>query len=279
VSVFARRSGEAGLWRGGQRERIIQPTVSILVVHLVQQGLLFGADRNVTTQVGTDVVYVGQAQRPKVLKWPNRDAIIGYVGQAMVGDQMTDEWLYAYIGRNLGDVTFEELATALANDLDEALADGEITSALVIHLGGFEIVDGRWHPRVWFLHNTAGLTDTGAYLLGTEFVHREELAQPSYFGGRTADEIRAHVATRIFSYRQGYDLPAFNLIDEGLREAMRLIVHHHPGSPVPVPTTLDDWEKHVRLSILGYGAYFGAFYQPFEQYVGGGADVVSVPWP
>jgi len=241
--------------------------------------MLFGADRNVTTQVGQDVIYVGQAQRPKVLKWPNRDAIIGYVGQAKIGDQMTDEWLYSYIGRNLGEATFTELATALAGDLEEALGRGEITSALVLHLGGFELVDGTWTPRVWFLHNTAGLTETGAYLLGEEFVHREELGQPEYFGGKTPAEIRAHVQQSVFSYRQGFDLAAFNLIDDALREAMRAIVHAHPGQPVPIPTTLTDWEKHVRLSILGYGAYFGAFYEPFEQYVGGGADVVSVPWP
>jgi hypothetical protein len=253
--------------------------MSILAVHLVEQGLLFGADRNVTTTVGTDVIFVGQAQRPKVLRWPNRDAIIGYVGQATIGDQMTDEWLFSYIGRNLGDVTFEDLATALAADLHACLEAGDITSPLIIHLGGFELVDGTWHPRVWFLHNTAGLTPEGAYIIGDEFVHREELGQPEYFGGRTSAEIRDHVRTRVYSYRQGFDLPAFNSIDDALREAMRTIVHNHPGTPVPIPTTLADWEKHVQLSILGYGAYFGAFYEPFEQYVGGGADVVSVPWP
>jgi hypothetical protein len=60
---------------------------------------------------------------------------------------------------------------------------------------------------------------------------------------------------------------------------MRAIVHFHPDQPVPVPNTLEDWARHARLSILGYGAYFAAFYEPFEQYVGGGADVVSAPWP
>ncbi len=33
------------------------------------------------------------------------------------------------------------------------------------------------------------------------------------------------------------------------------------------------------MAVLGYGAYFGAFYEAFEQYVGGGADVMSVAWP
>jgi hypothetical protein len=39
------------------------------------------------------------------------------------------------------------------------------------------------------------------------------------------------------------------------------------------------WAKHLRMAVLGYSAYFGAFYASFEQYVGGGADVVAVPWP
>jgi len=33
------------------------------------------------------------------------------------------------------------------------------------------------------------------------------------------------------------------------------------------------------MSILTYGAYFEAYRGVGEQYVGGGADVVSIPWP
>jgi hypothetical protein len=253
--------------------------VSILVVHLIPQGLIFGADRNVTTQVEGEVVYVGQSQRPKVLKWPNRDALLGYVGQARIDDRMTDEWLYAYIGRNLGEQSFDVLAGALGADLDEGIQRGAIDSPVVIHLGGFELVEGEWYPRVWFLHNTNGLDEAGGYLLGDQVVVREELGQQEYFGDSTSEQIRARVAERVFSFRQGVDLGAFNLIDDGLREAMRAIVHFHPGQPVRAPVTLEDWEKHVRLSILGYGAYFGAFYEPFQQFVGGGADVVSAAWP
>jgi hypothetical protein len=83
----------------------------------------------------------------------------------------------------------------------------------------------------------------------------------------------------LFSFRQGYDLAAFNAIDAALRAAMQTLVTAHPLQIHPFPTTLSEWAKHLRMSVLGYGAYFGAFYAPYEQYVGGGADVVSVPWP
>lgn len=59
--------------------RAMLVSMSILLVQLVPQGILFGADRNVTTEVsqGGHLVVQGQSQRPKVVKWPNREAIIG----------------------------------------------------------------------------------------------------------------------------------------------------------------------------------------------------------
>jgi hypothetical protein len=33
------------------------------------------------------------------------------------------------------------------------------------------------------------------------------------------------------------------------------------------------------MSVLMYGAYFQAYQKPYEQYVGGGVDTVSIPWP
>jgi len=103
--------------------------VSILVVHLTPQGLLFGADRNVTTQVERQdselVVRVeGQSQRPKVLKWPNREAIVGYVGTAQIRGQPTDEWLYEeLIGRNLDFTDFQSLTDCLKHELDSAMVE------------------------------------------------------------------------------------------------------------------------------------------------------------
>jgi hypothetical protein len=50
-------------------------------------------------------------------------AVFGYVGQGETARQLTDDWLYSYIGRKLvPDASFEDLATALANDVDAAVA-------------------------------------------------------------------------------------------------------------------------------------------------------------
>lgn len=229
------------------------------------------------------MTYIGQTQRPKVLKWPNHDTIIGYVGAGAIGGVSTDQWLYAFVGRHLTFPDFATLATELTAELNAALAAGELADALILHLGGFEDVAGEWTPRIWFIRNTTDLSAAG-YTQGQQFSASEEIAQPTYFGTKTGNQIRADVVAMVqsgglFSFRQGFDLAAFNAIDQALRAAMLAIVHTHPLQPHPFPTSLDEWAKHLRMAVLGYGAYFGAFYEPYEQYVGGGADVVSAPWP
>jgi hypothetical protein len=47
----------------------------------------------------------------------------------------------------------------------------------------------------------------------------------------------------------------------------------------PVPTTIDEWARFVPFSVLGYEAYFRAFYESDEQLVGDGVDVAAVRWP
>jgi hypothetical protein len=42
---------------------------------------------------------------------------------------------------------------------------------------------------------------------------------------------------------------------------------------------LRDWERHAKMQVLTYGAYFEAFGAPGQRYVGGGADTLSMPWP
>lgn len=100
----------------------------------------------------------------------------------------------------------------------------------------------------------------------------------------TGDEIRSQVdqlahAWRPFWFHQGIDLRIFNTLDEVLRAGMRAIVETHPDQPHPFPDSLREWSKHLRMAILTYGAYFGAFHEPFRQLVGGGADIVWAAWP
>lgn len=70
----------------------------------------------------------------------------------------------------------------------------------------------------------------------------------------------------------------FNLLEGLLKQTFRILAQVH--NPVhKIPTNLADWERHARMAVLTYGAYFQAFKHPGEQIVGGGADTVSLPWP
>lgn len=268
--------------------------MSVLTVLVVPPGLLMAADRNITLRVRSDVgggaqlEQVGYMQRPKVLEWPDGSAIVGYFGLARIAGQATDRWLYRYIGRNMPLDSIADAAQRLTADLNaEVPADDAGHEPLVIHLAGFDDIDGEPAPVVWFIHNTAGLTPQGRYIVGGRFGCTEELrtAQPAdpRFVGKSADEIRAELRARPWSqpfwFRQAADLGAVNALDEAVRLAMTAIVHTHPAQLHPVPQTLIDWSQHLKLAVLTFGAYFEAFYPPYEQVIGGGVDVVSIPWP
>jgi len=256
--------------------------VSILVVELVRQGMLFGADRNVTHSVtGGGLAIQGHSQRPKVLKWPNETAIVGYVGLAQIEGRPTDEWLYSFIGRHLTPTNSEELARALVDELEAAIPESvRAVEPLVVHLGAFEQQDGHWVPKCWFIRNTLNLDyDTKA-----DFDVSEELLLelPDRFGRFLPNKVRDAVGALSdsldpFWFHQGYDLGTFNTLHAYLKEAFRLLLAQHPAHNRP--QSLEEWTRHLRLTILTYGAYFEAFKTPFEHYVGGGVDVVSLAWP
>lgn len=260
---------------------------------VVPAGILFAADRNVTLRIQADVgrgitlERAGQIQRPKVLKWPNRELIVGYFGLARIAGLATDRWLYSFIGRHLDYASLAEVAEALASELQaDVPSEDAIAEPLIVHLAGFDDVDGELAPVVWFIRNTTELTPRGAYRIGGRFEYTEELRAPleGRFGGMRADEIREEVGRRAgfwqpFWFRQGTDLATFNLFDGVVRTAMQWIVERHPLRLHPFPESLAEWERHARLGVLALGAYYEAFYPPYEQAVGGGADVVSARWP
>lgn len=243
--------------------------------------MLFGADRNLTVSLAGAPAAV-HSQRPKVLRWPNNAAIIGYAGIAEIDGRTTDDWLHSFIGRHHSPASGEELAEDLVRELEEAIPHHiRAEHALVIHLGCFEQQDGYWLPKCWFVRNSVNLN----YDAKPDFDQSEELLRPDgerfgrFVPDRVRDALEAYVTQRQepFWFHQGYDLGTFNALDAFLKGAFRLLIEHHPDHAFP--QTLEEWEQHLRMTILTYGAYFEAFKTGLEQPVGGGVDVVSLPWP
>lgn len=264
--------------------------MSILVVQVSPQGIIFGADRNITDRrvasnsSGRSVtVVLGQSQRPKVLRWPNRKAVIGYVGAASIGGIPTNEWLYEYIGEQIEFSSFEALAHDLTDRVQRQRAldeGGRDPEALVIHLAGFEERDSQQVPVVWYIRNPYEMR-AGYYTdIRREFQCTEEFW--GYFSEVPPSQIRERLnelasQNKPFWFHQGLDLGTFNTLEVFLRGAFLLLCQTHPAHSFP--QTLYEWQQHLKMAILTYGAYYQAFRGPGEQYVGGGADTVGLDWP
>lgn len=220
--------------------------MSILVVQVLPQGIISGADRNITvTRVASDssgrsvTVVLGQSQRPKVLRWPNKKALIGYVGAAEIGGIPSDEWLYEYIGNHLEFPSFKTLARDITKTVqkqrppDEGRSDPE---ALLLHLAGFEERDAQQVPVVWYIRNPHGMKDGYYTDIRKEFLCSEEFWK--YFPNISPSQIRdclnqLALKNQPFWFHQGLDLGTFNTLGRFLRGAFALLCQAHPAHSFP----------------------------------------------
>jgi hypothetical protein len=121
-----------------------------------------------------------------VLKWPNREVIVGFVGLARIEDKPTDLWLYDFIGEHLDPgESVEDLAVGLKDRLVAVFRNGDPVKVegLTIHLGGFVCRDGEWIPEVWFIRNAHGMDEAARYVdVTNDFDVSEELSTPTIPG-------------------------------------------------------------------------------------------------
>jgi hypothetical protein len=189
------------------------------------------------------------------------------------------EWLYDFIGDHVG---FADPA-AVAKDLRRRLQEGlgphpEIT---VVQFATFTTRGGFIVPEFWHITNSPELTPEGEYIRTDRFVASERLLGVHLIGQATPENVRQFLQDRAaafspFWFHQGFNLAVFNTVTEAVRRAFEAL---QGGGLVGPPQTLGDWERYAKLWVLTYGAYFEAFGNPGERYVGGGADVLSIPWP
>jgi hypothetical protein len=270
--------------------------MSILLVEIVPEGIIFGADRNVTfssvitkrknkdncTILEYNNIIYGQSQAPKVLRWPNRKALIGYVGAASIGGLPTHEWLYEFIGKNINFTDFEELSELLRREIENQMRKdqkGKEPESLLIHIGGFEEHQGIEMPVIWFVRNVWAYEEDYTDIR-EEYQKSEEFL--SVYSNNSHSDIKNILKQRASNYdpfwfHQGLNLRTFNNIERFLKAAFKNLCDN--VEEYSIPNNLSDWEAQVRMSILTYSAYFQAFKGPSEQFVGGGVDIVSIAWP
>ncbi len=255
--------------------------MSLLVVYVVPEGLLFAADRNLSR--------AGRTSGETTAKVLDIDGVlVGYVGRAHVVGEAIDAWLRGFFDRHAGS-PLRELGPALGEELEAAWSGRpEAERGTIIHLGGFEEgSDGSPLPVVWYVRDFE-IQDDGRYAFIGGFEARDELKQegdPPYFRDATGNEVQTCLRTQAdplpwAGFRQSFDLGVFSTLDGLLWPFLNALVAglarertHDP------PSTLDEWEPFVKFSVYCYAAYFQAFYPPDQQLVGGGVDLVSLPWP
>lgn len=256
--------------------------MSILVVEALSEGLIFGADRNITLTYPNGSTSQ-KCRRPKVLKWPDKNHLFGFVGAAEIGKKPIHEWLATLTEEFTSKKSLKDIANDLNREVQKQRIQDEKdgpTQPLIIHIGGFEKKDNYWIPQVWHIRNVYKLGQFGYLDFRKEFYFDDQFGE--HFKDVHPSEIRKVLKVKAkqlkpFWFHQGIDLFTFNVLQEAIKSSFKLLCEKHPDHDIP--TTLKEWTKHVRMQVLMYGAYYKAFHKKGRQYVGGGADIVSLPWP
>jgi len=145
---------------------------------------------------------------------------------------------------------------------------------------GFEKKNGYWVPYVWHIRNVYRLGRFSYLDYRKNFTHHEEFW--TKFPDTDPSEIKnvLKVMAKQFNpfwFHQGIDLVTFNVLQSSIKAAFKHLCENHPDHNIP--TTLEEWEKHVKMQILMYSSYYQSFYPTSGQYVGGGTDILSLEWP
>jgi hypothetical protein len=263
--------------------------MSIFVCEVLADGIVFAADKNVTmTKFDShgNCIATVQDLGSKILRWPKRKALVGYVGRAQVGDQTMLEWLYDFMGEHVAFTEPADVAKDMRDRLQRQLG-GPGADRSIVEFATFAEKEGYVVPEFWHITNVHGLTATGYQPASDTFIAAEQLLgvhlnnvqmnNVQISPANIRDYLQACASQfRPLWFHQGFGLPVFNTVSEAVRQAFAVLQNSGQLSP---PQTLDDWERHARMWVLNYGAYFEAFGAPGEKYVGGGADVLSIPWP
>ncbi|NPV00980.1 MAG: hypothetical protein HPY53_06335 [Brevinematales bacterium] len=255
--------------------------MSVLIIQVLSEGIIFGADRNFTAYKNgqTDQEMKG----PKIFYWPDDKTIIGVVGNLQVDGLLFEKWLESKKEEFKGYNSLEELANKLSIEIEEQrIKDEGINPAveMIVHIAGFEKNNqGIIIPRIWYIRNV-DIGQFGYINAKKSFTCTEEFWR--YFPSIESFEIRQVLKVRAKNFNpcwfhQSVDLITFNTLESAIRSSFDLLCKLHPKHSIP--NKLDEWTKHVRMQVLMYGAYYEAFYPEGKRMVGGGADVLSLPWP
>jgi hypothetical protein len=256
--------------------------MSLLIANVVPEGLIFAADRNLSSNEG----YVIETAR-KLIRWSDPPLLIGYVGEARVKGEPMHDWLHGFLEQHATD-DLHHLAHRLADALEaefKGLPKSE--RGTILHVGAFEDTSSGPLPAMWYIRDAEIQLDGSVRHLD-RFTPRDELKRdadgPAYFGDARGEEIRNQLRLSgspvpWAGFRQSFDLAVFGQLDAHLWAFAGALTAGGVAREMQHarPRTLEEWVPFMRFSVLGFAAYFDAFYPPGKQLVGGA--LMSNPSP
>ena len=263
--------------------------MSILLSLYTKDGIVFAADKNLTLrQIDTGKQTILEGDLTKVLMWPNRRAVVGFVGLAQLEDLKTDEWLRIFIAETRNFNSLEATASLLGERLNSVVGTirGSVAEyRLMIHLGGFESIDNIPTPVMYTITNIPELDGKGGYASATRHFDIVEVFRPAYESWPDPSEYPSEIRERLEEmenrdhflwFNNGDMYPAFNIFKAAMYAALRIVKRDYAKTET---WTLFDWQAWAKMCIELHGLYYRHNLPADKRVVGGGVDIGIIPWP
>lgn len=259
--------------------------MSVNVIQILPQGMIFAADRNITDLDPITDEPIGQREGKKIAKVRER-FLVGYVGASKLGGLDSLDYLIDLVESHEPGKSLEEVAQAVRDGVEEQRkADDEGRDqgprAQIISLAGFIERAAEIVPEVYYISN-AWTLDRGEYKQITENFGCSDEVRIKFDNAQISASMLKECLNTMsesnqpFGFQHSVGLEDFVVVDQLVKVSMNVLAQRNN---LPHPANLEQWTSQARLSVLVYAAFWQRFYPPNQQAVGGGADVVSLPWP
>lgn len=268
--------------------------MSILLSTYWTEGIVFSADRNAT------IIYRSQKQKQlkqcvdvgsatKVLAWPRKTAVVGFIGLGSLAGLSMDEWIRQFIVSTRDYDGIDSLARQLRDsiqkdwDYDHPSSKDISLAGLIVHLGGFRSDQNVVVPAMYLITNVPGLKERGGYPdPTTDFTVSDQIAgHMTNWGVTYPSGVRDKIAQieqrgDLLWFNNGYMYRAFNVFKGALWQALRVLRTEAMLEPNP---TMKDRIAFTEMAVRVFGLFFEHHFVPEQRAVGGGADTEWIPWP
>lgn len=252
--------------------------MSAILIRVFAEGIVFGADRNVTVDGKCD----GTVTVPKICKSRDSRVLIGNIGVTNLGgfnalDQIK-EVVDSFEGERLSKIAKEVQSGVYQQRLIDDR--GKKIRPQIVSIAGYEERDGAVVPECWYISNCYELDEYGDYKdYRSEFGCSDEVRiktlELNITSGVLRERLRGVNGQGYIGFQHSIDLSQFNVLTKFTKGAIDKL---YELDSTLLPKTIEDHARPVELALHMFGAFYRVFKPADSQFVGGGADVEVLPW-